>query len=110
MSHDSRPSLTFVFTLAVPLFLSACGAETLPSPDATESQAPSATTVQEFGNITFERLLNADSEPDQWLTEGRDFGKGHYSTLNQINRDNIAELGVASAVKSFTTTNTLSPM
>ncbi|HUF72674.1 MAG TPA: PQQ-dependent dehydrogenase, methanol/ethanol family [Gammaproteobacteria bacterium] len=49
----------------------------------------------QFGNIDRERLLNADSEPENWLTEGRDFGKSHFSTLEQINLETIGELGFA---------------
>src|SRR5690606_29209462 len=48
-----------------------------------------------YGDITRERLLNADSEPENWLTEGRDFGKSHYSPLDQINRENVSRLGLA---------------
>jgi len=48
-----------------------------------------------FGAITRERLLNIGAEPGQWLTEGRDFGKSHFSPLDQINRDNITDLGFA---------------
>ena len=64
------------------LLLVACGeseapgsAQTAPQPQSTAQTATFAPAS--FGNITFERLLNADSEPGQWLTEGRDFGKGH---------------------------------
>jgi len=52
-------------------------------------------TPESFGNITRNRLLNIASEPGQWLTEGRDYGKSHFSPLGQINRDNIRELGFA---------------
>ena len=48
-----------------------------------------------FGNVNRERLLNADSEPGQWMTEGRNLGKGHYSALDQINLETIGELGFA---------------
>ena len=65
------------------------------SSTAENSLAAPADLPAEFGNITRERLLNIDSEPGQWLTEGRDFGKSHYSPLAQINRDNIQELGFA---------------
>lgn len=58
---------------------------------------------QQFANISWERIKNADSEPDQWLTEGRDFGKGHYSPLTQINKDNVSQLGLAWDHKLTTT-------
>jgi quinohemoprotein ethanol dehydrogenase len=49
----------------------------------------------QFGNIDRQRLLNADAEPENWMTEGRDFGKSHFSTLDQINLDTVGELGFA---------------
>src|SRR5690606_4395198 len=74
-------------------------AASIASPSAAQTGAATASGAgfrpTSFGNVTFDRLLNADSEPGQWLTEGRDFGKGHYSTLDQINTGNVAELGVA---------------
>jgi quinohemoprotein ethanol dehydrogenase len=48
-----------------------------------------------FGAIDTERLLAADSQPENWMTTGRDFGKGHYSPLDQINRETIGQLGYA---------------
>src|SRR5690606_25626305 len=48
-----------------------------------------------YGNITRERLLAADSEPGQWMTSGRDFGKSHYSSLDQINVETVGRLGFA---------------
>lgn len=80
------------------LLIGACSEAPAPAPVAAAPQGPSS-----FGNITFERLLNADSEPDQWLTEGRDFGKGHFSPLDQITRDNVAQLGIAWDYQTGTT-------
>ncbi len=59
------------------------------------SAATSNFTPTSFGNITRERLLNIETEPGQWLTEGRDFEKSHFSPLKQINKDNITDLGFA---------------
>jgi glucose dehydrogenase len=47
------------------------------------------------GNIDTRRLFAADSHPEDWMTSGRDFGKGHYSPLKQINAANVSRLGVA---------------
>lgn len=58
--------------------------------------------ISSYGNITRERLLNADSEPEQWMTEGRDFGKSHHSPLDQINLENIDNLGFAWEYKTDT--------
>jgi len=47
------------------------------------------------GQIDQKRLMAADKHPGEWLTTGRDFGKGHYSPLTQINTKNIDGLGFA---------------
>ena len=47
------------------------------------------------GQIDQKRLMSADKDPGEWLTTGRDFGKGHYSPLERINTKNIDRLGFA---------------
>jgi quinohemoprotein ethanol dehydrogenase len=47
------------------------------------------------GDIDRARLLQVDRHPEEWLTSGRDFGKGHYSPLTQIDRSSVARLGLA---------------
>ncbi|MFO7278308.1 MAG: PQQ-dependent dehydrogenase, methanol/ethanol family [Pseudomonadota bacterium] len=82
---------TFGLCLSLGL-LAACSGKQ----EATESAArPHPFGARAYGDITRERLLNADSEPENWLTEGRDFGKSHYSPLDQINRENVSRLGLA---------------
>ncbi|MFO1401553.1 MAG: PQQ-dependent dehydrogenase, methanol/ethanol family [Steroidobacteraceae bacterium] len=71
--------------LALALLASACGSGKPPTP----------ATPTSFGQIDRARLLAADSAPGEWLTSGRDFGKGHYSPLEQINRDSVGRLGLA---------------
>ncbi|MBZ5502161.1 MAG: PQQ-dependent dehydrogenase, methanol/ethanol family [Acidobacteriia bacterium] len=48
-----------------------------------------------YGQIDRKRLLAADQHPEDWLTTGRDFGKGHYSPLAQVNRETVSRLGLA---------------
>jgi quinohemoprotein ethanol dehydrogenase len=48
-----------------------------------------------YGRIDRQRLLAADRHPEDWLTVGRDFGKGHYSPLTQINKQTVGRLGFA---------------
>lgn len=55
------------------------------------------------GDVDRARLLAADKEPHNWLTEGRDFGKGHYSPLDQIDTSNVARLGFAWEYRTGTT-------
>ena len=47
------------------------------------------------GQVTEKRLANADSEPGQWFATGRNSGNAHYSPLTQINKSNVARLGLA---------------
>ena len=47
------------------------------------------------GQIDTKRLLAAHKHPGDWLTTGRDFGKGHYSPLAKINTHNVDQLGFA---------------
>lgn len=47
------------------------------------------------GQIDRKRLMSADKHPGEWLTTGRDFGKGHYSPLAQINTKSVGRLGFA---------------
>ena len=84
-SRHSGPRTPGVASLALALLLTACS-----SRDGSTPERPTA-----FGQIDRTRLLAADSNPGDWLTTGRDFGKGHYSPLDQINRDSIARLGFA---------------
>jgi PQQ-dependent dehydrogenase (methanol/ethanol family) len=42
-----------------------------------------------------ERILDAESEPGQWLAYGRTYDEQHWSPLDQIDVSNISELGLA---------------
>jgi alcohol dehydrogenase (cytochrome c) len=44
--------------------------------------------------VTYERLLNAPSEPGNWLMYGGDYRSHHYSSLDQITADNVGRLRV----------------
>ena len=41
------------------------------------------------------RLRGADSEPGQWLMDGRNYSAQRYSTLRAINESNVKDLGLA---------------
>src|SRR5271154_6751654 len=60
------------------------------SPALADQEKPAAR-----GQIDRKRLLAADKHPGEWLTAGRDFGKGHYSPLTQINAQTVGRLGFA---------------
>src|SRR5579862_5833732 len=90
MEMKSRDSATLV---AVPLaaaallftFAGSCVSDALA---ADQQAAP-------HGQVNRARLLAADKHPGEWLTGGRDFGKGHYSPLARINMSNVDQLGFA---------------
>src|SRR5262245_699864 len=42
--------------------------------------------------VPFERILNANKEPQNWLTYGGTFFNQRYSLLNQIAPDNVKNL------------------
>jgi quinohemoprotein ethanol dehydrogenase len=74
----------------------------------TASIAASASTLgaastRAFGRVDRERLLEADSEPQNWMTEGRDIGKTHFSPLADINLDTVGRLGSAWQYDTHTT-------
>src|ERR1700761_7812450 len=42
--------------------------------------------------VTYDRLLHADREPENWLTYSGNYSGNRYSSLNQINRENVKNL------------------
>ncbi len=45
-----------------------------------------------FSPVTFERLANADKEPENWLTYSGQLHAQRYTRLDQINRENVDRL------------------
>ena len=45
--------------------------------------------------IDGQRIITADSEPGNWLAHGRTYGEARFSPLDQIDVDNISNLGLA---------------
>ena len=45
--------------------------------------------------VTWERLINSDREPQNWLSYGGNYSAHRYSSLDQINRGNVAGLAPA---------------
>ena len=42
--------------------------------------------------VTFDRLLHANQEPQNWLTYSGTYASDRYSLLTQIDRDNVKNL------------------
>ena len=85
-------------TLAVGLGLllgagiAGCQKTEAPKTEGTQAAAPAATGAEK---ITTERLLNAASEPQQWMTYNGTYSEQRYSTLSAITKDNVKTLGLA---------------
>ena len=47
---------------------------------------------EKLGNINSERIINANNEPQNWLSHGRDYHEQRFSPLNQINLETINKL------------------
>ena len=47
---------------------------------------------QGIGNINTQRIINANQEPHNWLSHGRDYNEQRYSPLNKINKATIENL------------------
>jgi alcohol dehydrogenase (cytochrome c) len=45
-----------------------------------------------LAQVTYDRLLHADKEPQNWLTYSGGYSSHRYSTLDQINRGNVKNL------------------
>jgi alcohol dehydrogenase (cytochrome c) len=58
---------------------------------------PIATPVN-AAEVTFDRLVNADREPQNWLMNHRTYDAQRYSPLARINRSNVKNLRLAYAV------------
>ena len=48
--------------------------------------------------VTAERIIAADTEPQNWLAHGRTYGEQRYSPLKQIHAGNAEQLGLAWSV------------
>jgi len=50
------------------------------------------------GEVTPDRLVNADKEPHNWLMNHRTYDAQRYSPLDKINKDNVKNLKLAYAL------------
>ncbi len=56
------------------------------------------TAALNAAEVTFERLVNADREPQNWLMNHRTYDAQRYSPLARINRSNVKDLRLVYAV------------
>ena len=50
-------------------------------------------------DVTFDRLVKADQEPQNWLTNHQNYSSHRHSGLTQINKQNVKDLKLAYAVQ-----------
>ncbi len=78
------------------LVLASC---TKPAENASQEPAAAATTaaveVQAARLIDGDAIINADSNPGEWLSHGRTYSEQRYSPLTKINSENVEQLGLA---------------
>ncbi len=78
------------------LFFGCQAGESLPENAGGAEGAPTSRGVigPADAPVTAERLVNAAAEPENWLMYSGDYTSQRYSTLDQINRSNVADLSV----------------
>ena len=50
-------------------------------------------------DVDGQRIANADAEPGNWMSHGRDYGEQRYSPLKNITDENVDKLGLAWSYK-----------
>ncbi len=70
---------------------SGCDSSSAPDPGPPSAETRDE-SVPRIGLIDDERIVNAESEPGNWLAYGRDYQEQRFSPLNRINRETIGRL------------------
>jgi len=84
---------------ATAVLLAACSQpeeqSTMTEGQETAVMETAAVSYPEYeASVTSDRLINADEEPGQWMSNGRDYWEQRYSPLSQINTDTVSDLGL----------------
>jgi len=95
---ESFEAVAFLW-LGLALSLIGCGART-PSGEAVaphgKAPASRADSIRaSTGRVDGARIRAADAEPGNWLAHGRSYDEQRFSPLRQIDRSNVAKLGIA---------------
>ncbi|MEE4201995.1 MAG: PQQ-dependent dehydrogenase, methanol/ethanol family [Halieaceae bacterium] len=84
--------LTIVPAISALLF--ACSAKEPPAPDANQPPPEQKPVAVSVADVSTSRLLNAASEPENWLSYGGSYDEQRHSALSAVNRDTLSQLGV----------------
>ena len=60
-----------------------------------ETNSSMVSSTSSVGLIDDTRIINAESEPGNWLSHGRTYEEQRFSPLKKINKDNVSKLGLA---------------
>ena len=71
--------------------LAACSQEKAPVADPASPEPATPTTAL----VDAGRIINADAEPGNWLSNGRTYSEQRYSPLDQIDEASVGDLGLA---------------
>ena len=91
---NSRKLISLVTGFSLLLLLSACSE----SPAPVEQSVPEKKVekpIPVIGDIDDERIKNYKTEPGNWLSHGLSYEERRFSSLTQINKDTVSELGLA---------------
>lgn len=72
------------------MVLAACAAYRMHAASGVPSDSP-----RRVADVNASRLLNADSEPQNWLAYGRTYNEQRFSPLAQVNDQNVGRIGLA---------------
>lgn len=93
MTQNKNHFLTFIVSLAM---LAGCSnEEKLSAKASANSVVEPAIEAKPVAAVDGQRILNADSEPGNWLSHGRTYDEQRYSPLKSVSTDNVGELGLA---------------
>ena len=81
-----------VFLCIVGLFIAACGNDQKVEEAAVQNNK--LTSAKESTTEIYQRLNQAESEPQNWLSHGRTYKEQRFSPLTQIDKSNIDDLGL----------------
>ena len=88
----------FLCVLLIGMIAAGCGGSKK-SQDGQSGLADSATPEAAAGlavtPVDKARIIEADKEPSNWLSHGRTYDEQRFSPLDEINRGNVAKLGLA---------------
>lgn len=64
-------------------------------PAAQSTESTPVTSMSYAGSVNGDRIIAADTDSENWLANGRDYGEQRFSPLTQLNVDNVDQLSLA---------------